>query len=68
MVEWLINPGFINKPCPAVLGIDEHFFSKKQGFATTLCDLRKHKIFDVVKGKSEAELKTYGSTPNKRAL
>ena len=26
----------INKPCPLVLGIDEHFFSKKEGFATTL--------------------------------
>lgn len=25
---------------PQVLGIDEHFFSRKQGYATTLCDLR----------------------------
>lgn len=31
----------INKPCPTVLGIDEHFFSKKEGFATTFCDLKK---------------------------
>jgi transposase len=36
--------------CPTVLGIDEHFFSKKQGYATTFCNLEKHKIFDVVKG------------------
>ena len=48
-----------NKPCPVVLGIDEHFFSKKEGFATTFCDLRTHKIFDVVKGRSEGGLKDY---------
>ena len=34
--------------CPPVLGIDEHFFTRKKGFATTLCDPRKHKIYDVV--------------------
>lgn len=45
--------------CPQVLGIDEHFFSKKQGYATTFCDLRKHKIFDVVKGCSRRDLKDY---------
>jgi len=42
-----------------VLGIDEHFFSRKQGFATTLCDLRTHKVFDIVKGKSEKDLAGY---------
>lgn len=47
------------KACPTVLGIDEHFFSNKQGYATTFCDLRKHKIFDIVKGRSESELKHY---------
>jgi len=26
-------------PCPRVLGIDEHFFSRKDGYATTFCDL-----------------------------
>jgi transposase len=46
-------------PCPRVLGIDEHFFSRKAGFATTFCDLRKHKIFDVVLGRSEAALEDY---------
>lgn len=49
----------LNRPCPQVLGIDEHFFSKKEGFATTLCDLRKHKIFDVVLGRSEQGLSAY---------
>jgi len=53
------NREFRNAPCPTVLGIDEHFFSKKQGFATTLCDLRKNKIFDVVQGRSEMELAEY---------
>ena len=48
-----------NIPCPRVLGIDEHFFSRKKGFATTLCDLRKHKVFDIVKRKSERDLSSY---------
>jgi transposase len=46
-------------PCPRVLGIDEHFFSRKDGYATTFCDLRRHKIFDVVLGRSEAALEDY---------
>jgi transposase len=46
-------------PCPRVLGIDEHFFSRKDGYATTFCDLRGHKIFDVVLGRSEAALEDY---------
>jgi len=46
-------------PCPRVLGIDEHFFSRKDGYATTFCDLRRHKIFDVVLGRSEAALEEY---------
>lgn len=49
----------LNASCPTVLGIDEHFFSQKQGFATTLCDLKKHKVFDIVKGRSERELADY---------
>ena len=28
-------------PCPPVLGIDEHFFTRRQGYATTFCDLRE---------------------------
>jgi transposase len=45
--------------CPIVLGIDEHFFTRKKGFATTLCDLRHHKIYDVVLGRSELALEAY---------
>ena len=47
------------RPCPIVLGIDEHFFTKKQGYATTLVDLRNHKVFDVALGRSEADLGPY---------
>ncbi len=42
--------------CPRILGIDEHFFTRKDGFATTLCDLGRHKIFDVMLGRSEKAL------------
>lgn len=45
--------------CPAVLGIDEHFFSRRQGFATTLCDLKNHTVYDVVLGRSEASLEGF---------
>jgi transposase len=45
--------------CPQVLGIDEHFFTRKKGFATTLCDLKNHKIYDVVLGRSELSLEPY---------
>lgn len=45
--------------CPRILGIDEHFFSKKDGYATTFCDLRHHTIFDVVLGRSESALENY---------
>lgn len=48
-----------SEECPRVLGIDEHFFSRKDGYATTLCDLRHHKIFDVVLGRSELALQSY---------
>jgi len=45
--------------CPQVLGIDEHFFTRRSGYATTLCDLRNHKIYDVVLGRSELSLEAY---------
>jgi transposase len=47
------------RSCPLILGIDEHFFSRKQGYATTLVDLRNHKVFDVVLGRSEPSLRRY---------
>ena len=45
--------------CPPVLGIDEHFFTRRQGYATTLCDLRHRKVYDVVLGRTEAALEAY---------
>jgi transposase len=48
-----------NDPCPRVLGIDEHFFSRRDGYATTFCDLGKRKIFDVTLGRSEKALESY---------
>ncbi len=45
--------------CPAVLGIDEHFFTRRKGFATTLCDLKHHSVYDVVLGRSESSLAAY---------
>jgi transposase len=45
--------------CPQVLGIDEHFFTRRHGYATTFCDLKNHKVFDVVLGRSEASLEAY---------
>ncbi len=48
-----------NRLCPKVIGIDEHFFTKKRGYATTIADLTKHKVFDVVLGRSEASLAAY---------
>jgi transposase len=45
--------------CPSVLGIDEHFFTRRKGFATTFCDLKNHTIYDVVLGRSEASLEAY---------
>ena len=48
-----------SRPCPRVLGIDEHFFTRKKGYATTLVDLNKHKVFDVKLGRSELILRRY---------
>jgi hypothetical protein len=46
-----------NSLCPTVLGLDEHFFSRRHGYATTFCDLKNHRIYDVVLGRSEASLR-----------
>jgi len=48
-----------NAFCPTVIGIDEHFFSRKHGYATTICNLVKHKVHDVVLGRSEIALEGY---------
>jgi transposase len=47
------------QPCPEELGIDEHFFTRRKGYATTFCDLKHHKVYDVVLGRSEAALDGY---------
>lgn len=48
-----------NKPCPKVLGIDEHFFPRKRGYATALVDLKRNEVFHGALGRSEASLKRY---------
>jgi len=48
-----------NNPAPRVLGIDEHFFSRKHGYASTFCDLARRKVHDVVLGRSERSLQRY---------
>jgi len=45
--------------CPKILGIDEHFFTRKKGYATTFCDLKNHRIYDLTLGRSEAALESY---------
>ena len=49
----------ISRPCPEMLGIDEHFFTRKKGYATTFVDLQHHSIFDVKLGRSELSLRSY---------
>lgn len=45
--------------CPKVMGIDEHFFTRKKGYATTFVDLKGRKVFDIVLGRSEESLRDY---------
>jgi transposase len=45
--------------CPLVLGIDEHTLHKGLRFATTFTDLKNHRVFDIVPGRSEADLRPY---------
>jgi transposase len=49
----------ISRSCPRMLGIDEHFFTRRHGYATTFCDLKNRKVHDVVLGRSEAALESY---------
>lgn len=49
----------MNNPAPRVLGIDEHFFTAKQGYETTLANLQSHKIYDVLPGKALSTIKPY---------
>jgi transposase len=45
--------------CPQILGIDEHRIAGQARFATTFCDLKNHRVFDIVAGRSERELKEF---------
>ena len=55
----LASRKLLGRDCPQVLGIDEHFFTKKLGYATTFVDLKSHRVFDVVLGRSEQSLKSF---------
>ncbi len=45
--------------CPRILGIDEHRVHRGLPFATTFCDLKNRRIFDIVPGRSESELAAF---------
>jgi transposase len=66
---WREHQKILHRDCPSVLGIDEHFFSRGKRFATTLCDLRKHRVFDVVDGRSQVSLASFlEQLPGKEAV
>lgn len=44
---------------PRVLGIDEHFFTRRDGYATTFANLETHRVFDVQLGRSAAALQRF---------
>jgi transposase len=48
-----------NNPAPLELGIDEHFFTRKAGFCTTLANLGNHRVYDVIPGRDESSIKPY---------
>ena len=48
-----------NQSCPRVLGIDEHTLHRGQRFVTTFCNLKNRRVFDVVEGKSQADLSAF---------
>ena len=53
------NQEYLSYECPKYIGIDEHFLTKKLGFATTICDLFKNRILDIFPAKAEAKLGRY---------
>jgi transposase len=48
-----------SRVAPKVLGIDEHFFTRKDGFATTFANLETHRVFDVQLGRSALSLQRF---------
>ena len=49
----------ISRLCPRVLGIDEHSLHRAGSMVTTFCDLKRHRVFDVVQGRSESDLRSF---------
>ena len=49
----------LSQDCPRILGLDEHTLHRGQRFATTFCDLKRRRVFDVRAGRSEADLAGY---------
>jgi hypothetical protein len=49
----------IARECRQIPGIDEHFVTRRRGYTTTFCDLKNHKVYEVVPGRSEAALESY---------
>lgn len=48
-----------NSPWPTVLGVDEHFFSRRKGyteFTTVFCDLKKRRLFEMCLGKDKKSI------------
>lgn len=45
--------------CPQILGIDEHRVHRGMPFATTFCDLKNRRIFDIVPGRSVRDLVSF---------
>lgn len=58
----------VNTPCPRILGMDEHFFSRKDGYATTFCNLGRPSVFDVALGRSEKALEPFLSNVSGKDL
>lgn len=46
----------LNYPAPLMIGIDEHSIHKGRKFATTIADLGNHRIYDIIEGKSLAQV------------
>ena len=47
---------FSSRCCPVVMGIDEHYFSRKDGYVTTFADLHKGRVFELALGRSQHAL------------
>ncbi len=48
-----------NASVPKVMGIDEKKFNRKLGYQTTLVNLQRHTVYDIVLGRTESNLGKY---------